>query len=119
MSRAKTMILIKRAYEPPAAGDGVRILVDRLWPRGVTKEALALAAWPRDITPSNELRKWYHADMTQFDEFRRRYRAELAGQGEALADLRTLIGKGPATLLTASSTPDVSHAVVLKELLER
>lgn len=119
MSRAKTMILIRRAYEPPAAGDGVRILVDRLWPRGVTKEALALDHWARDLAPSNELRKWYHADMTQFAEFRRRYRAELAGQGAALAELHTLIGNGPATLLTASATPDVSHAVVLKELLER
>ena len=115
--RRRALIRIKRVYEAPAADDGLRILVDRLWPRGMPTKTLKLDAWTRDLAPSQELRRWYHADMTQFAEFRRRYLAELAREGEAVAGLRRLVGKGTTTLLTASTAPDRSHAAVLAELL--
>jgi uncharacterized protein YeaO (DUF488 family) len=113
-------IAIRRAYEPPAAGDGLRILVDRLWPRGLSKDALKLDAWPRTLSPSSELRRWYGHDPKLFAEFRRRYRAELAAHKDDLAALRTMIKGRVATLLTATRELDLSHAVVLRDvLLER
>ncbi|BAT60148.1 hypothetical protein GJW-30_1_02684 [Variibacter gotjawalensis] len=89
MARGK--LLAKRAYDPPHKDDGLRILVDRLWPRGISKDAMKLAVWAKEIAPSNELRKWYHRDLEQFPEFRNRYRAQLALQGEKLGELRMLI----------------------------
>jgi uncharacterized protein YeaO (DUF488 family) len=112
-------IHIKRVYDPASAGDGARVLVDRLWPRGLSKDTLKLDLWAKEIAPSNALRHWYHRDLTQYAEFRKRYRKELEGQQARLDELRTVVGRGPATLLTASKNLDHSHAAVLQELLVR
>lgn len=113
------MIRIRRIYDTPEPGtDGVRVLVDRLWPRGLAKEAAAVDEWPRDVTPSAELRKWFHAGGSA-GEFRRRYEAELA-EPDAVAELDRLRGMaaaGPLTLLTAVRDPASSHAAILAELL--
>lgn len=109
---------IKRAYEKPSAGDGLRILIDRLWPRGLSKAALKIDAWPRALSLSTALRQWYGHDPSLFAEFRRRYRAELADHEDELATLRAMIKGRAATLLTATRELDLSHAVVLRELLE-
>jgi uncharacterized protein YeaO (DUF488 family) len=110
---------IKRVYDKVARDDGVRILIDRLWPRGLSKAELKLDAWSRALAPSTELRKWYGHDPKLFVEFRRRYRKELAGQKEELANLRAMIKGRRATLLTATRELDLSHAVVLREVLEK
>jgi uncharacterized protein YeaO (DUF488 family) len=112
-------IAIKRVYEAASAADGVRILVDRLWPRGVSKASLHLAAWPRALSPSNELRKWYGHDPKRAAEFRRRYLGELAAHGDELAALRAMIKGRTATLLTATRDIALSHAVVLRDVLKR
>ena len=111
-------VSIKRVYESPSPDDGRRVLVDRLWPRGVSKEKARLDAWARDIAPSHELRRWYHADPARWEEFRERYLAELKGAGEALRSLARLAGEGRLTLVTASRN-EPNHAAVLKECLER
>ena len=110
---------IKRVYDKAARVDGARILIDRLWPRGLSKAALKLDAWPRALAPSTKLRKWYGHDSKLFAEFRSRYREELAGQQEELAALRAMIKGRKATLLTATRELDLSHAVVLREILEK
>ena len=84
--RAVADIRIKRAYDPPEAGDGLRILIDRLWPRGMPKARLKLDSWAKHLSPGNDLRKWYQHDPDKFVEFRKRYAAELKAQGEGLAD---------------------------------
>ena len=111
------MIRIKRAYDAPASGDGLRILIDRLWPRGMSKAKLKLDAWVKHLSPSNELRKWYQHDPEKFAEFRKRYRAELKAQGEGLAELRATVKGRTVTLLTATKELDLSHATVLRDLL--
>jgi len=115
--RAKTDIRVKRAYDPPGSDDGLRILIDRLWPRGLTKSALKLDAWVKHLSPSNALRKWYGHDPEKFAEFRRRYVDELKSQGEALGELRETVRGRTITLLTATKEIDLSHATVLRELL--
>ncbi|GAA3504493.1 DUF488 domain-containing protein [Streptomyces albogriseolus] len=112
-------VRVRRVYEPPEPDDGVRVLVDRLWPRGLAKDAARVDEWPKGLTPSTELRRWYHADEGSFEEFRERYEAELAAPeaAEPLERVRELAGKGPVTLLTASRQPDRSHAEVLARLL--
>ena len=117
-SRAKADIRIKRAYESPGSDDGLRILIDRLWPRGLTKSALKLDAWVKHLSPSNELRKWYQHDPEKFAEFRRRYIAELESESEALGELRETVRGRTVTLLTATKELDLSHATVLRELLD-
>ncbi|MFB7466298.1 DUF488 domain-containing protein [Streptomyces sp. NPDC056224] len=113
------MIRLRRVYDPPEPGaDGVRVLVDRLWPRGLSKAAAEVDEWPRAVAPSTELRKWFHGGGSA-GEFRQRYEAELAGP-EAVAELERLRGlaaAGPLTLLTAVKDPESSHAAVLAELL--
>ena len=114
------MIKLKRVYETPSPKDGLRVLVERLWPRGLTKEKADLDEWCKTIAPSTELRKWYHHDPERFTEFARRYRAELTEpeRAEALAHLRTLAqGRKSLTLLTASKAVDISEATVLAEML--
>lgn len=111
-------IAIKRAYDVLGPHDGLRILVDRLWPRGVSKSTLKLDAWPRDLTPSTELRKWYGHDPERFAEFRKRYNAELAEHKGELAALRATLKGKIATLLTATRDLDISHAVVLRDKLQ-
>ncbi|MGW7435829.1 DUF488 domain-containing protein [Streptomyces sp. NPDC054849] len=116
---AKPVIRVRRVYDPaePAA-DGVRVLVDRLWPRGLAKAAAGVDEWPKAVTPSTELRKWFH-DGGSVEEFRERYEAELAEPGAVaeLERLRRLAAAGPVTLLTAVKDPASSHAAVLAEHL--
>ena len=111
------MIGIKRVYDPAAETDGIRILIDRLWPRGMPKQKLELDAWVKHLAPSNALRKWYQHDPEKFAEFRKRYAAELKRQGEGLDDLRAAVKGQTVTLLTATKELDLSHATVLRELL--
>lgn len=118
-ARTQTDIRVKRAYEPTESGDGLRILIDRLWPRGVTKAALKLDAWAKPLAPSNALRKWYKHDPEKFAEFRRRYIAELKSEKDELADLQKTVRGRTVTLLTATKELDLSHATVLRELLAR
>jgi uncharacterized protein YeaO (DUF488 family) len=117
--RRASSIAIKRAYDKPSPRDGLRILVDRLWPRGVSKSKLKLDAWPRDLSPSTGLRKWYGHAPARFAEFRRRYQAELAEHRDQLKALRAMVSGRPATLITATRELDLSHAEVLRRLLQR
>jgi uncharacterized protein YeaO (DUF488 family) len=116
---ADPTIHVRRIYEEPRNDDGARILVDRLWPRGVSKERAHLDEWMKDIAPSTELREWYSHDPAKFEEFSARYRDELGQPTQAaeLARLRELARKGPVTLLTASKAVDISEATVLAGLL--
>lgn len=114
-------VTVRRIYEPIEATDGSRILVDRLWPRGISKERAALDEWCKDVAPSPDLRHWYAHDPEKFAEFARRYRAELedVAHAPAFAHLRELVARGPVTLLTAAKRADISEATVLQELLSR
>ena len=111
-------VRIGRVYDPPD-GDAARILVDRLWPRGLSKVKAALDEWCKQVAPSAELREWYAHDPDRFDEFRRRYEAELAAgeQADALAHLRELARDRPLILLTGSKALEISDAAVLADLL--
>jgi uncharacterized protein YeaO (DUF488 family) len=117
--RRASSIAIKRAYDKPNPQDGVRILIDRLWPRGLSKAKLKIDAWPRQLTPSTDLRKWYGHEPARFAEFRRRYRAELAEHADELEALRAMVKGRAATLITATRALDLSHAAVMRELLQR
>lgn len=110
-------IAMKRAYDPPDEADGVRVLVDRLWPRGLTKKSAAIDQWPKDVTPSTELRKWFHHDPDRWDEFRRRYLVELKDKGSELDELRKLAQAGPITLIYAARDTPHLHATVLRDVL--
>jgi uncharacterized protein YeaO (DUF488 family) len=112
-------IQARRVYEEPSSSDGKRVLVDRIWPRGLRKDAAQLDEWAKDVAPSKELRTWYQHEPAKFDEFRRRYLAELdePAASEALAKLRALAADGPVTLLTATKELDLSQAAVLAALL--
>ena len=110
-------VRLKRAYEPAATEDGARVLVERLWPRGVTKADAALARWDRDIAPSPALRKWYGHDPARWDEFRRRYLAELRPHEPDLEALRALARAARLTLVFAARDPEHSSAAVLREVL--
>lgn len=113
------MIKIKRAYEPPAPDDGRRFLVDRLWPRGVKKEALALEMWAKEAAPSTALRQWYHHDLAKWDEFQARYTAELDANPAAWEPLLQAARQGTITLVYSSRDETHNQAVVLKRYLER
>ncbi len=110
---------LKRAYDPPATDDGARVLVDRLWPRGVKKDEAAIDLWLKEIGPSTELRQWFAHDPSKWAEFRKRYRAELA-HNNALEELRQLVKRNQRTTLVFAAR-DIEHnnAVVLKELCLR
>ena len=111
-------VQIKRAYEAPAADDGARILIDRLWPRGVKKEALALAEWEKELAPSNELRQWFGHEPDKWEEFRRRYAAELREHGRA--PFQTLHAKaqaGVVTLVFGAHNELQNNAVAMREFL--
>jgi uncharacterized protein YeaO (DUF488 family) len=115
------MIAIKRAYEPPARTDGTRILVDRLWPRGIKKEEAHVENWMRELGPSNELRQFFGHDPARWREFHRRYLAELK-RPEAkalLAELEKIAGNGKLTLVYSAKDEEHNQAVVLKELLDK
>ena len=111
-------VALKRAYEAPARSDGKRILVDRLWPRGLTKEKAALDLWLKEVAPSGELRKWFGHDPEKWPEFARRYRAELKGS-RALAGLEALARRGDVTLVYAARDREHNEARVLQQILER
>ena len=117
--RRASSIAIKRAYDKPSAKDGVRILIDRLWPRGLSKAKLKIDAWPRELTPSTDLRKWYGHEPARFAEFRRRYRAELAEHAKEIDALRAMVRGRAATLITATREVDLSHAAVMREIMQR
>ncbi len=115
--RARMDLGIKRAYAPPHESDGARILVDRLWPRGVKKAALALDLWCKDISPSPALRAWFDHRADRFDEFARRYRDELGCNPAAVAEIRAWLERGRTTLIYAARDPAINHAVVLRDWL--
>ncbi|HEX9037491.1 MAG TPA: DUF488 family protein [Ktedonobacterales bacterium] len=113
------MVQVKRAYDEPAASDGTRVLVDRLWPRGLSKERAKLDLWLKDVAPSAELRLWYGHEPGRWQEFRRRYLEELRASParEALARLRDLVNARMVTLVTAARDSERSDAAVLRETL--
>lgn len=113
-------VKVRRIYEAPLVTDGTRILVDRLWPRGLTKEKARIDQWCKDLAPSPQLRKWYAHDPQLFEEFSRRYRVELEAPdaATALGRLRSLADRGPLTLLTATKEPSISEAAVLLALIK-
>ena len=108
---------IKRVYDPTEPTDGMRILIDRLWPRGLSKAELKLDAWVKELAPSNELRRWYGHDPARSAEFRRRYLAELKDAKDKLAELKAALRGRRATLLTATRELELSHAAVLRDVL--
>ncbi|WP_344059028.1 DUF488 domain-containing protein [Terrabacter lapilli] len=112
-------VRVGRVYDAPSPDDGRRVLVDRLWPRGVRKDDPRIDQWLRDVAPSTELRRWYGHEPSRFGEFAGRYAAELDGpaQAEAFRALRELAAAGAVTLLTATREPAISHAAVLARLL--
>jgi len=113
------MFKTKRAYDKPDKKDGFRVLVERLWPRGVTKQKAALDLWLKDVAPSPELRKWFSHDPEKWDEFRKRYRAELRKNKEALGLLEQKGEEGPVTLVYGSKDQEHNAANVLKEVLDK
>lgn len=110
---------VRRVYDPPNEADGVRVLVDRLWPRGVSKELAVISEWPKEVTPSSALRTWFHQHKDEYEEFARRYRAELEGpeQQDAILHLRELADAGTVTLITAVRDPEHSHVPTLRSVL--
>ena len=112
-------VRLKRAYEPAAASDGERILIDRMWPRGVTREEARLSEWARELAPSTELRRWFGHDPAHFAELRRRYSAELAAQEVKLRELRRRARAGTVTLVYAARDAEHNDAIVLAEILRR
>ncbi len=116
--RSLAQIRLKRAYEEPAPDDGVRVLVERLWPRGLTKEHAAVDRWPKDVAPSSALRRWFGHDPEKWPEFRRRYREELRGRPAELEELRRLAGEGPVTFVYGARDTEHNAAVVLRDVVE-
>jgi uncharacterized protein YeaO (DUF488 family) len=112
-------LLLKRVYEPRTSADGYRVLIDRLWPRGLSKERASLDAWEKQLAPSEELRRWFGHEPRRFAEFKRRYVAELRGQRPRLSELRRRARREPVTLLYAARDGEHNDAVVLAEVLRR
>jgi uncharacterized protein YeaO (DUF488 family) len=115
MPEAAPDIRVKRIYDPPDRKDGARVLVDRLWPRGVRKETAKLTLWLKDIAPSPELRQWFGHDPARFAEFSQRYRAELAANKDAVRGMEDLMKAGPVTLLYAARDTEHNEARVLAD----
>ena len=112
-------IRVKRVYDPAEAGDGARFLVERLWPRGISKGALKLDGWLKELAPSDGLRRWFHHDPSRWQKFRRRYTAELRGRSEALQYVLEAARRGPITLLYAARDRQHNSAVALRDYLTR
>ena len=112
------MIRVKRVYDPPAADDGARLLVERLWPRGMKKEALSMDGWPKDVAPSDALRRWFGHDPAKWAEFRRRYMAELDDNRAAWEPILEAARQGTVTLLYSAHDTEHNNALVLKTYLE-
>lgn len=117
MSQAAFNIQTKRVYEAPRASDGLRVLVDRLWPRGVSKDRAAIDVWAKELAPTASLRKWFDHEPAKFDEFRRRYLSELDDRQVALDELLRRAGGEPITLVYAARDPQHNHARVLQTAL--
>jgi len=119
MTSQKLSVALKRAYDEPVASDGTRVLVERLWPRGISKERAHIDLWLKQIAPSTELRKWYNHDVQKFQEFRHRYEAELQSDAaqKALTKLREIAEQGQLTLILAARDVEHSSAAILRELL--
>ncbi len=117
MSGTKRRIAIKRAYEDPSPEDGYRVLVDRVWPRGRSRTALALDEWAQDLAPSDKLRQWFGHDPKRWDTFQERYRKELDSQHERLRSLLAASGKRPLTLVYGAKDEEHNQAVVLRDTL--
>lgn len=115
----RTGILLKRAYDPPSADDGTRVLIDRLWPRGLRKSDAAIDYWLKKIAPSAELRQWFHHDPSRWDEFRHRYEIELSRNPDLVSELQAIARKGPLTLVYSARDELHNQAVVLREALKR
>lgn len=113
------MFRVKRIYEAASPSDGYRVLVDRLWPRGVSREAARIDEWQKEVAPSTELRRWFAHEPERWDEFRRRYAAELEDKGELLDGLRARARRGTVTLLYGARDEEHNQAVALLELLEK
>lgn len=118
VTTVSSRIWIRRAYDPPTRNDGYRVLVDRVWPRGVSRDDAKLDAWMRDVAPSDELRKWFGHDPDRWDEFRRRYRDELRDHEDDLAHLVDLTERGRVTLVFGARDEEHNQAVALREVLE-
>lgn len=112
-------IFIKRAYEEPKPGDGTRVLVDRLWPRGVRKDGAHIDLWLKDIAPSAELRRWFNHDPERWAEFQRKYREELSSNESSFDELLSLAGYGPITLVFGAKDTEHNNAVVLQSILKK
>ena len=112
-------VRLKRVYDPARRSDGYRVLVDRLWPRGVSKEQAKIDEWARDLAPSDGLRKWFAHDPKRFEEFRTRHSEELRGRRARLAELRRRAREGRVTLVYSAQDPEHNNAVVLAEVLRR
>lgn len=112
-------IQIKRIYDPPCKADGYRVLVDRIWPRGLSKDAAQIDLWMKDIAPTTELRKWFNHDPARWDMFQEKYRAELHKLGDKLDELRARAKKEPVTLLYGAKDTEHNQAIVLREVLEQ
>lgn len=118
IKKINVMILLRRVYDPEEPGEGYRIFIDRLWPRGLSREKATWDEWMKDVSPSNELRKWFSHDPSKWEEFRRRYKKELAGRSGQLEKLRQLEARqGTITLLYSSREERYNNAVALKEFL--
>lgn len=114
-----TPVKIKRVYEPPDKEDGLRILIDRLWPRGLTKEKAKVDEWLKELAPSTGLRKWFNHDPDKWKEFQKRYQQELKENTEEVARLKELLKKGNTTLVYGAKDEEHNDAVVLKEWLQK
>lgn len=112
-------IRLKRAYDEPSSQDGCRVLVDRLWPRGLSKEGAKIDLWLKEIAPSDGLRKWFGHDPAKWEEFRKRYFAELGERSESVEELREKAGDGRLTLVFGARDEEHNNAVALKEFLEK
>ena len=114
---SRPSIRIKRVYETPSPDDGFRVLVDRIWPRGVSKEKAAIDQWAKELGPSTELRKWFNHEPAKWDEFQRRYLLELTNNHDDLQSLKTRAGKRPLTLVYSARNERQNQAVVLREAI--
>jgi uncharacterized protein YeaO (DUF488 family) len=117
--RARGQVRLKRAYDPADPADGLRVLVDRLWPRGLRKAEAGIDLWLKDVAPSTELRRWFGHDPARWAGFQEKYRAELRDRADPLRTLEDALSKGPVTLLFAARDTEHNEAVVLKDVLER
>ncbi len=112
------MLKIKRAYDPPSSKDGKRVLIDRLWPRGLKKEDARIEEWLKDLAPSTDLRKWFGHDPAKWNEFKKRYRKELSGKSELIKKIKSEARKGTVTLVFSAKDAEHSNAAFLKEMLK-